>query len=557
LAKAKQKVKDMVARTFGAALHGVDAIPVRIEVSVGQGMNVFLVGLPDSAVRESLMRIEIAIRSVDMYMPRHKVVINLAPAGIQKTGTGFDLPITLGILAASEQLDNPDLLKNFMIAGEVGLDGSILPTNGVLPMAIQARQSGLQGIIVPRENEREASMIKGIEVFGASCLKEVMQFFSEACKQSRATSTATIQLPGTTYQVDDAPESASEDFSDVKGQEGMKRVMEIAAAGAHNLILIGPPGSSKTMLAKRMPSILPPLTLQESLETTRIHSVAGLLDNRAGLIEKRPFRSPHHTCSDIALSGGGPVPRPGEISMAHNGVLFMDELPEFKRVALEVLRQPMEERKVLISRAKMSLEFPANFMLVASMNPCPCGYHNHPERKCTCSPFAVAKYIARISGPLLDRIDLQMNVAPVSFFDLDRLPAGESSKTIRERVIKARNRQHERNVLANGASVTNANLSRKQLLEYCDVDESSKKLLYQSMDAMQLSARAYERILKVCRTIADLAGCDKIKMEHVAEAIHYRSLDRQMQHQPQTAIRKLYPFGGNTDEDNAYKRRII
>ncbi len=513
----------MYIKSFAATIVGIDATLVTVEVRMGEsGMGLYLVGLPDNAVKESQERIRSAFESIGMRFPMRKVVVNLAPADLRKEGAAFDLPIALSILAASGQIESARL-GDSMVLGELSLNGELRPIKGALPLADAARRAGFRRVILPRANSAEAAVVEGLEVYGADTLIEIVEWFNGERELE----------PIEPWEGDDLSSEEEEgcyvdDFADVKGQPQVKRAFEIAAAGGHNIIMIGPPGSGKTMISRRMPSILPPLSTQEALETTKIYSVAGKLGVKRGLMRERPFRSPHHLASQVALIGGGVTPQPGEVSLANNGILYLDELPEFGRNVLEVLRQPLEDREISISRAKYSVCYPANFTLVASMNPCPCGYFNHPTKECTCSMGSVTRYLGRISGPLLDRIDLHVEVAPVTIEQINGEGREESSAEIRKRVIAARERQRAR---FEGAGVgervrTNAEMTSRMIRDFVPLDAMAARVLEMAMERLNLSARAYDRIIKVARTIADLEGVDRVNSTHISEAIGYRSLDR-------------------------------
>ena len=506
----------MFVKAYSASLVGVSAITISVEVNLSRGLGMFLVGLPDSSVKESQDRIRSAFENSNFKMPGKCLVINLAPADVRKEGSSFDLPIAVGILAATEQVSS-ERIGDYIITGELSLDGTLRPVRGVLPITVAAKEQGFRGVIVPAANASEAAVVEGLEVVAADSLRHVADMLNG--------NAPIVAVPAEVVE-ESAPASPyAEDFSDVKGQENVKRALEIAAAGGHNVIMIGAPGSGKTMLARRMPTIMPPMTREEALETTKIHSVAGKLGAHQGLMTSRPFRTPHHTASQVALIGGGSNPRPGEVSLSHNGILFADELPEFGRSALEVMRQPMEDKKITISRAKYSIEYPANFMLIASMNPCPCGYYNHPTRECTCNRYAVHNYLNRISGPLLDRIDLHIEVVPIPIEDLNTKRTGESSAEIRERVMAAREIQSRRFADCPGVH-TNAMMNSAMIRTFCPLSDEVAALLNRAIERINLSTRAYDRIIKVARTIADLEGKENIETSHIAEAINYRSLDR-------------------------------
>lgn len=508
----------MLIKVFGAAVQCINATLITIEVNSSRGCMFYLVGLPDSAVKESHQRIISALQVTGYKMPTSNIVINMAPADIRKEGSAYDLPLAIGILAANETISS-EKLPHYLLMGELSLDGSIQPIKGALPIAIKAREEKFDGLIVPLQNAREAAVVNNLNVYGVTNIKEVIEFFNGKCELQPT-------IVNTREEFYTRQEEFEYDFADVKGQENVKRALEVAAAGGHNLIMIGAPGSGKSMMAKRLPSILPPLSLGESLETTKIHSVAGKLSRDTSLITKRPFRNPHHTISQSAMVGGGNFPQPGEISLAHNGVLFLDELPEFQRSVLEVLRQPLEDRRISISRVRCSIDYPASFTLIASMNPCPCGYYNHPTKACVCSPGQVQKYLNKISGPLLDRIDIQIEIVPVPFEEMANNHPAEPSSEIRKRVIKARQIQDTRFADQPGI-YCNAQMTSKLLAQYAQPDNKGLTLLKNAMNRLNLSARAYDRILKVSRTIADLEGSEQILSAHLAEAISYRNLDRE------------------------------
>lgn len=508
----------MLVKTYCAAVNGLEVTTVTIEVSVSRGVMYHLTGLADTAVKESHDRIVAALQNNGFKFPVADITINMAPADLRKEGSAYDLPLAIGILAATGKM-NADRLSQYMLVGELGLDGRIQPVRGALPIAIRARKEAFKGLIVPQQNVREAAVVNQLEVYGMESIADVIRFLNGDDQAYQPT------IVNTRKEFYEQQSNFDLDFADVRGQENVKRAMEVAAAGGHNMIMIGPPVSGKSMMAKRLPSILPPLSLSESLETTQIHSVAGKLGKNMSLISQRPFRSPHHTISQVALVGGGMTPQPGEISLAHNGVLFADELPEFSKATLEVLRQPLEDRKITISRAKYTIEFPCSFMFVASMNPCPCGYFNDPTHHCVCSPGQIQRYMNKISGPLLDRIDIQCEITPVPFKDISKAEPGELSASIRERVIAARHLQEERFRDFPGIHC-NAQMSERMIHQFAEPDEAGIELLRMAMERLNLSARAYNRILKVARTIADLEGCEHVKSNHLGEAISYRNLDR-------------------------------